>query len=72
MTTYKITYNNKIAKSKGDDAVDAIVRYAGRKVFGNPLFFDAPVVKNIDAETRGQKWAICKVNNGSITITASL
>ena len=60
--TYKIIRNNKIYRSKGEDAVEAIRNLANRKLpNGNTWWFDVRV-KLVDADTRGRHWATAIVD----------
>lgn len=74
MKTYKISYtNNKgqkvTAKARGENSEDAMHSYAHRMVFGNPIFINVST-KNIDADTRGQKWGIFKADNIRVEVDA--
>ena len=61
--TYKIIRNNKIYRSKGEDAMEAIRNLANRKLpNGNTWWFDVRV-KLVDADTRGREWATAIVDD---------
>jgi hypothetical protein len=56
MKTYKIKYNGKAVRAKGEDCIDALTRYSARHVFRNPYTIFGFALKQYDAETRGEKW----------------
>lgn len=57
MKTYKIIRGEKVvAKRKAENAIEAVKKYCEMMPFGNCLF--SGKLKQIDAETRGKKWAI--------------
>lgn len=54
--TYAISYDGKTVKARGENAFDAVCRYADRDPFGQgPIFHDVGI-NMVDADTRGEKW----------------
>lgn len=56
MNNYKIIMAGKKYIYRGDHTDNAMIKFANRKVFGNPLVCNCRL-KMYDADTRGVEWA---------------
>ena len=61
MQSYTVTYSNKHRVVRAEDAVEAINKLVERYLNNFANFS----VKNVDADTRGAKWAIGIVQYGT-------
>ena len=70
MKRYRIKLNGKEIVSRGEDAQNAFDRYANRLVFGgNTILHPTEYrLEQIDADTRGEKWASFWVKDESRAI----
>ena len=70
MKSYKIKYWGHEAIAKGEDARDAFDNYCNRLFFGyQPIVAFNTQLKLIDADTRGEKWAVYYNDNlGTINV----
>lgn len=57
MNRYEIGYKEKKYISKGENALEAFEKFAGRKVFGGNNLIENYSIKQYDADTRGVEWA---------------
>ena len=62
MNKYNIIYKNSYFKYSAENAEAAMEKFAERKVFGENLVWEYRLMQ-YDAETRGELWAIYKINN---------
>ena len=56
MNKYEVKYNGTKFYYYGEDASDAMDKFANRKVFSHQLIFDYRLMQ-YDADTRGKEWA---------------
>jgi hypothetical protein len=72
MNKYEIKYKGNKYYHYGEDAFEAMDKFANRKVFGQNLIFDY-TVKMFDADTQGEDWlqVITKGDDNPQTILVS-
>ena len=66
---YEIKFRSKTYRYNGSSCQEVAEKFGNRKVFGNPLVFSLRL-RQYDAGTRGEKWAIYDADGERMEIDA--
>ena len=66
---YVVTFRGRTYRYNGTNCQEVAEKFGNRKVFGNPLVFSLRL-RQYDAGTRGEKWAIYEADGDRMEIDA--